>query len=29
MNNLEHTLKEAREDFDQCHSVTDLDQAKA
>jgi len=29
MNNLEHTLKEAREDFDQCQSVTDLDQAKA
>jgi phenylalanyl-tRNA synthetase alpha chain len=29
MNNLEHILKEAREDFDQCHSVTDLDQAKA
>ena len=29
MNNLEHTLKEARVDFDQCHSVTDLDQAKA
>jgi phenylalanyl-tRNA synthetase alpha chain len=29
MNNLEHTLKEAREDFDQCYSVTDLDQAKA
>jgi len=24
-----HTLKEAREDFDQCQSVTDLDQAKA
>jgi phenylalanyl-tRNA synthetase alpha chain len=29
MNNLDHILKEAREDFDQCHSVTDLDQAKA
>ena len=29
MNNLEHTLKEASEDFDQCQSVTDLDQAKA
>ncbi len=29
MNNLEHTLKEAREDFDKCQSVTDLDQAKA
>lgn len=29
MNNLKHTLKEAREDFDQCQSVTDLDQAKA
>lgn len=29
MNNLEHTLKEAHEDFDQCQSVTDLDQAKA
>ncbi|CAM8398749.1 phenylalanine--tRNA ligase subunit alpha [Candidatus Methylopumilus universalis] len=29
MNNLEHTLKEAREDFDQCQAVTDLDQAKA
>jgi len=29
MNNLEHTLKEAREDFDQCKTVTDLDQAKA
>ena len=29
MNNLEHTLKEACEDFDQCQTVTDLDQAKA
>ena len=29
MNNLEHTLKEAYEDFDQCQTVTDLDQAKA
>lgn len=29
MNNLEHTLKEASEDFDQCQTVTDLDQAKA
>jgi len=29
MNNLEHTLKEAREDFDQCQTLTDLDQAKA
>jgi phenylalanyl-tRNA synthetase alpha chain len=29
MNNLEHTLKEAREDFDQCQTVTDLDQAKS
>ena len=29
MNNLQHTLKEAYEDFDQCQTVTDLDQAKA
>ena len=29
MNNLEHTLKEAEKDFDQCQSLTDLDQAKA
>jgi phenylalanyl-tRNA synthetase alpha chain len=29
MNNLEHTLKEAYEDFDQCQTMTDLDQAKA
>ncbi len=29
MNNLEHTLKGAREDFDQCQTVTDLDKAKA
>ena len=29
MNNLQHTLKEACEDFDQCQTVTDLDQAKA
>jgi phenylalanyl-tRNA synthetase alpha chain len=29
MNNLEHTLKAAREDFDQCQTLTDLDQAKA
>jgi phenylalanyl-tRNA synthetase alpha chain len=29
MNNLEYTLKEAHEDFDQCQTVTDLDQAKA
>ena len=29
MNNLKHTLKEAREDFDQCQTMTDLDQAKA
>lgn len=29
MNNLAHTLKEAREDFDQCQTLTDLDQAKA
>ena len=29
MNNLKHTLEEAREDFDQCQTVTDLDQVKA
>ena len=29
MNNLDHTLKEAEKDFDQCQSLTDLDQAKA
>lgn len=29
MNNLDHTLKEAQKDFDQCQSLTDLDQAKA
>ena len=29
MNNLQHTLKEAYEDFDQCQTVADLDQAKA
>jgi len=29
MNNLKHTLDEAREDFDQCQTVTDLDQVKA
>ncbi len=29
MNNLEYTLNEAREDFDQCKSLTDLDQVKA
>ena len=29
MNNLQHTLKEAYEDFDQCQTMTDLDQAKA
>jgi phenylalanyl-tRNA synthetase alpha chain len=29
MNNLVHTLKEACEDFDQCQTLTDLDQAKA
>jgi phenylalanyl-tRNA synthetase alpha chain len=29
MNNLDHILKEAQKDFDQCQSLTDLDQAKA
>jgi phenylalanyl-tRNA synthetase alpha chain len=29
MNNLKNTLEEAREDFDQCQTVTDLDQVKA
>ncbi|MSQ81090.1 MAG: phenylalanine--tRNA ligase subunit alpha [Candidatus Methylopumilus sp.] len=29
MNNLDHTIEEARKEFDQCQSVTDLDQAKA
>ena len=29
MNNLDNTLKEAQKDFDQCQSLTDLDQAKA
>jgi phenylalanyl-tRNA synthetase alpha chain len=29
MNNPDHTLKEAQKDFDQCQSLTDLDQAKA
>ena len=29
MNNLKNTLEEACEDFDQCQTVTDLDQVKA